>query len=84
MRLQPPPLHHSSGILESDIRLSPRLSPTLEPLRDSRSPNAGPNSSGDEDARGYKRRSRIWSQGKKELAANICHVELQARGRDKF
>jgi hypothetical protein len=69
--------------IEDDIRLGA----TLEPLQDFRLPSAGPDSSGDEDARGHRRRNRITSREKKELmllAANICHMELQARGRDKF
>ena len=64
-----------------------RLDATLEALQHLRPPSAGPDSSGDEDVRGYTRRNRIISREKKELvllAANICHVELQARGKDKF
>lgn len=55
------------------------LGTTLEPLQHLGSPSAGPDSSGDEDARGYKRRTRINSREKKELmllAANICHTEF--------
>ena len=69
--------------IEHDIHLGT----TLEPLQHLGSPSAGSDSSGDEDARGFKRRTRIISREKKELmllAANMCHTELQARARDKF
>ena len=46
--------------IEDDLRL------VTTPER-SRSPGAGPDSSGDDDARGHRRRNRIVSQEKREL-----------------
>ena len=82
---QPPPEFHD--IVSDTIEADMHIDITLESSRRSRSPSAGPDSSGDEDARGHKRRNRILTQEKKDLmllAANVCHVKLQARGRDKF
>src|SRR6202046_4006834 len=80
-------LRNAVNMVLDTIEDDTRLDATLEALQHLRPPSAGPDSSGDEDVRGYTRRNRITSREKKELvllAANICHVELQARGKDKF
>jgi hypothetical protein len=68
-------------ILERESRLE------SVPAAPTRAQSVGPVSSGEEDATGRKRRTRISSSEKKALmllASVSCHTHLKPRGKDKF